>query len=269
MSETVPVPTLPRQISPHVHWLGACGVSTKYGGVIHIHKSNYLVLGADATLLVDTAVPPEWHRVEPQLDRLLAGRSLDWVFPTHPEPAHASNLPALLDKFPNARVTGDVRDLHLYFPRYLERFAPKAVGDELDLGGGTRIRFLEPAFKDLPSTMWAYEAGDRVLFTADGFAYAHHYSPDGSDEPYHLEGECALTSSELPGPIAPQQMAFVLKAALYWSRYVEVTPFFENLNRLLERYPPAVVAPAHGNVVVDLDDVMPVMKDAYRLAYDA
>jgi hypothetical protein len=269
VNDAVAIPTLPRQIGSRVHWLGACGVSTRYGGVIHIHKSNYLVLGEDATLMVDTAVPPEWHKVEPQLDRLLDGRSLDWIFPTHPEPAHASNLPNLLEKFPNARVVGDMRDLHLYFPRSTDRFVHKAVGEELDLGGGTRLQFLEPAFKDLPSTQWAYEPHDRVLFTADGFAYAHHYSPDGSDEPYHLEGECALTSSELPGPIAPQQMAFVLKAALYWSRYVEVTPFFDNLARILERYPPSVVAPAHGNVVVDLDDVMPVMKEAYRLAYDA
>jgi flavorubredoxin len=269
MSDESGTPRLPRQIADRVHWLGACGVSTKYGGVIHIHKSNYVVLGENATLLVDTAVPPEWPRVEPQLDRILAGRQLDWVFPTHPEPAHASNLPNLLEKFPAARVTGDLRDLHLYFPRYADRFVPRRAGDSLDLGGGTRIKFLEPAFKDLPATLWAYEERDRVLFTADGFAYAHHYSADGSDEPYHLEGECALTSSELIGAIAPQQMAFVLKAALYWSRFVEVTPLFANLERMLEANPPAVVAPAHGNVVVDLDDVMPVMKEAYRLAYDA
>ena len=269
MNAGAPVPKLPRQISDRVHWLGACGVSTRYGGVIHIHKSNYLVLGEDATLLVDTAVPPEWSRVEPQIDRVLGGRRLDWVYPTHPEPAHASNLPNLLEKFPEARVAGDVRDLHLYFPRYAQRFVPMRPGNELDLGGGTQLTFLEPAFKDLPATLWAYERRDRVLFTADGFAYAHHTAADGSDEPYHLEGECALTSSELPGPIAPQQMAFVLKAALYWSRYVEVTPMFANLERMLAAYPPAVVAPAHGNVVVDLRDVMPVMKEAYRLAYDA
>jgi glyoxylase-like metal-dependent hydrolase (beta-lactamase superfamily II) len=262
------VPTLPRQIAPAVHWLGACGVSNRYGGVIHIHKSNYLVVGGDATLLVDTGVPPNWPQLEKQLDGILKDRPLDWVFATHPEPAHASNVPLLLDKYPAARMVGDVRDLHLYFPSYQDRFVRRSAGDEVELGGGVTVVFLAPAFWDLPATLWAYEVSGQVLFVADGFAYAHHSDPDGSEDAYHLEGECALTSGELPGPIAPEQMAFVLKAALYWSRYVDVAPFFERLESILERYPPHVVAPAHGNVVVNLDDVMPVMREAYALAYD-
>jgi hypothetical protein len=263
------VPTLPRQLAPNLHWLGACGVSNRYGGVIHIHKSNYLIQGSKRTLLVDTGTPPNWLQVEAQLDSLLGDKPLDLIYPTHPEPAHASNTSLLLDKYPDAQIFGDVRDLHLYFPAYRARFVRRRAGDEIDLGGGSSLIFLEPAFWDLPATLWAYERQSQALFTADGFAYAHHTSPDGTEEEvFHMEGECALTSSELPGPIAPEQMAFVLKAALYWSRYVPVEPFFQRLEALLEKYPPKLVCQAHGNVVVDLQDVMPVMKKAYALAYD-
>jgi hypothetical protein len=268
-AQALEVPKLPRQLTPRVHWLGVCGVNTRFGAVVHIHRSCYLVVGDDATLLVDTGTPPDWRKLQDQLDRVLGDRPLDWVYATHPEPPHASNTALLLDRYPRARVIGDVRDLHLYFPAYRDRFVRARPGERVDLGG-TSVEFVAPAFYDLPATLWAYETAGQVLFVADGFAYAHHVNPEGTDavEIFHLEGECALTSSELPGTITPQQMAFVLKAALWWSRYVPVAPFFGRLQAIFDRYPPKFVGPAHGNVVSDLADIMPVMKKAYELAYD-
>src|SRR5262249_40623794 len=66
----------------------------------------------------ELGAPPTWPTLEGQLDALLGDRPLDWIFPKHPEPAHACNASLLLDKYPNARIIGDLRDLQLYFPSY-------------------------------------------------------------------------------------------------------------------------------------------------------
>ena len=260
---------LPRRLTPSVTWLGDCLKRTEAGAPVHVHTSSFLVEGDAQTLLVDTGHPTHWSSVERQLDELLAGRTLDWIFPTHPELPHAGNLNRLLAKYPGARVTGDVRDYPLYCPEYGDRLVPRLAGDELDLGG-RRIVFLDAPIRDLPSTLWAYETSGRILFVADAFGYTHGgvIAPD-ADEPLHLPGECGLLSTELPLPPSVEQTAFLTRAALFWSRYVDVAPHFAEVEALLERYPADLVAPAHGNVIADLGALLPVLRAAHRAVYIA
>jgi glyoxylase-like metal-dependent hydrolase (beta-lactamase superfamily II) len=263
------LPTLPRSIRPRLHWLGGCHLSSVYGSVIHVHHSNYLLDG-ERTLLVDTGFPSTWPQVDAHLDQLLGDRPLDYVCPTHSEIPHSGNLSRLLMKYPAARVVGDMRDFHLYFPEWLDRMDMKRPGDVIDLGEGVRLTFLTALFKDLPNTLWAYEESQRAMFVADGFAYAHHPPPDGADrdDPIHYPGECALTSSELP-PVKVEQMSFILKAALNWSRYVDIRPVFAEVAELFEtRYPTEIVLPAHGNVIARLEDLLPVMREAHNEVYE-
>ena len=254
---------LPRLLAPGVTWLGDC-LKRKEGDVpVHVHASCYLVEGGRETLMVDTGHPTHWPQVEAELDHLLDGRDLDWVFPTHPELPHAGNLNRLLAKFPQARVTGDVRDYPLYCPEYVERLVHRPAGSELDLGGRS-IVFLEAPIRDLPSTQWAYESSGRILFVADAFGYTHGGIGGDGDEPVHLPGECGLLSTELPAPPTVGQTAFLTRAALFWSRYVDVAPHFAKVEALLERYPAELIAPAHGNVISDLDALLPILRAAHR-----
>jgi flavorubredoxin len=255
-------------MTEHVSWLGCCNMTTRYGNgkEMHIHRGNYLVVGTNGTLLVDTGTPPGFHVVCNQLDSLLGDRPLDWVFPTHIEPAHAASLPQLLDHYPNARGIGDMRDAHLFFPAHAHRLDRVGVGDVLDLGGVT-MHFLAPAFWDMPTTLWAYIPEDQVLFPADAFGYAHQMTADGDEvETYHLAGQCALYSSELPGAVAPEQMSFLVQAAFYWSRHVDVEQNFERLAALFREHPTRFVAPSHGNVVSNPDEIVDVMRRAYTMA---
>src|ERR1700722_736755 len=88
---------LPRQIIPGLFWLGGCSNSAGWPGrenapAIHEPISVYLVVGRDRTLLVDTGHFAHWYAIEPQLEQVLAGRSLDYILPTHPELPHTGNL---------------------------------------------------------------------------------------------------------------------------------------------------------------------------------
>lgn len=248
---------LPRWVAPGIGWLGGC-MAVEYGGEwIHGHMSAYLVVGEERTLLVDTGHPSHWPDVERHLEVLLDGRTLDYVFPTHPEYPHAGNAPRLLRAFPDAVLVGDVRDYHLYYPDLVPRLRAVEAGDRLELGG-TAFVFLSALWRDLPNTLWGYDAARRVLFPADGFAFMHR----------HAANECALLAEELPAPPDIAQTVFINERALFWTRYVDPHDSFRRVDELLEAYPADLIAPAHGSVISDPVAMTPILKagmDAQRV----
>jgi hypothetical protein len=265
----------PREIAPGIWWLGGCNATDAFGGgLVHVHASPYLIVGESATLLVDAGLPAHWGQLSNRVQEVLGDRPLDWCVPTHYEVAHAGNLRRLLDRYPDLKAAGDIRDYHLMFPSLIHRFIPMKPGAELDLGGGYRFVFLPAAIKDLPSTMWGYESSQRVLFPADAFSFAHHpplaAGDEGEDESvtaYHFPGECAMLSSELEIAPSVDQAAFLTKSALYWTQYTPIEPFFVEVFKLLERYPARILAPTHGNVIDHLPGILPTILEAHRLAY--
>jgi flavorubredoxin len=256
--------TLPREIAPDIHWIGRCVPIPLKDEVIHQHVSAFLVLGERETLLVDTGNALHWDEVQADLDAILGERPLDWLLPTHPELAHAGNLGRLLRRYEGARVLGDVRDYHLYFPDDIDRLVPMRAGEGVDLGG-REIVLLDALVKDLPNSQWAFERSQRVLFVGDGFSYTHM----PGDEPLHMPGECALMTDEMPDAPTPEQATFLVRAAMYWTRWVDAGPLFRELDTMLDQLRPAIVAPAHGNLIVNLERVSARIEDAYRAVYQA
>jgi metallo-beta-lactamase superfamily protein len=262
--------TLPREIAPGIHWLGACGAGEVNGTPIHGHFSVFLLVGDSASLLVDTGVPSSWPVIECQLDAILGDRQLTWIVPTHPEIPHSGSLAALLGKYPKAVVTGDMRDYHLHFPDHAARLAPRARGETLDLGG-LGFTFVEAVLYDMPSTIWGFERHHQVMFTSDGFLFSHRVPAlaDGTDldTPAHLPGECAMTTSELAeagSPIDLEMGAFVLRMSIFGNRYIDSDLVFGRLRALFDRYPTRLIAPAHGNVVDDVETSLPVFRAMYE-----
>ena len=257
----------PRQIAPNIYWFGNCIPVEVDGEVLHSHLGVYLLKGQSKTLLVDTGIPRYRKSFQEQLDVALAGRSLDFIFPTHPEVPHASNLPNLLERYPAAKVVGDTRDYHLYYPHYVDHLLPKAEGDTIDLGGLT-FHFVKAVLRDLPSSLWGYEATHRVMFVADGFAFLHNGSDNpNSDDPLHRPGDCTLTSAELIQGLDIEKGEFIVRAALYWSRYVDPDILFTQIAELFKTYPTDIIGPAHGHAIVDVAAALPAVKQTHINAY--
>lgn len=241
--------TLPRTIGPGVHWLGDCLQLEFEDRIIHGHMSAFLVVGERETLLVDTGHPSHWPAVQAQLAAVLGGRSLDWVFPTHQEMPHAGNLPRLARAYPDLRVVGDVQDYHLYFPELEGRLDQRRAGDSLDLGG-RQVVFVPAVWRDLPTTLWAFDRGSKTLFPADGFMYAHH----------HGVGECARLASELDSPPSLSDAQYVNERAFFWTRYCDASATFPRLDGMLGVLDPKLIAPAHGGVIDNLAEMSPFLK---------
>ncbi|HEX4305915.1 MAG TPA: MBL fold metallo-hydrolase [Solirubrobacterales bacterium] len=265
--------TLPRQIAPGIHWLGPCvdgGSVNLRGGMYHSHLSLYALIGREHSLLVDTGLPSGWPTLERELDQVFGDRAPTWIFPTHPEFPHSGNLQALLDRYPEAQVIGDMRDYHLFFPGIEARSTHVTPGHRLDLGG-LSCEFVPAMLKDLPSTLWLYEATEQVLFAADGFSYFHR-QPETEDEeeddvPVHLAGECGLFVSELDSELDAEQAVMIIANALSWSRYVDAEPLFEIIEAFLVDHPVRLIAPAHGNLIDDVERTISIIREAHDAAF--
>jgi glyoxylase-like metal-dependent hydrolase (beta-lactamase superfamily II) len=272
MNDDVTTPA--RRVADGVFWLGGCLSAYSAGEEVHYHVSSYLVVGSEATLLVDTGDPAHALLVLAQLEDALGGRSLDYVFPTHPEIPHAGNLPALLARYPGARVVGDVRDYFLHFPEFDGRFDVRRPGESIDLGD-REFRFVPAYIRDLENTLWGYDTGSRTLFVSDGFSFIHstppvlEASPEDDDEPVHRPGQCRLTSGEMPAPPTVEQAAYGTGRALYWTKFVDVSAAFEAIERTLEELPSSFIGPAHGNVIDDVDGMLKTSLAAHRRVYEA
>jgi len=168
MSEEV----FPREIADKIFWINQCMGAGSKDHPVHLHLSLFLLRGDNHTMLVDTSMQALWPSIELQLDRVLAGRTLDYLFVTHPELPHSAALPLLLKKYPDMKVVGDMRDYHVFFPEHAHRFHHKVPADVMDLGD-LKVTFIDGVIKDLPGTLWAYESTRQAMFVCDGFSFTH------------------------------------------------------------------------------------------------
>lgn len=273
----------PREFAPGIWWLSGCfpivagedrGFDLGGQKELHSHTAAFLVVGTERTLMVDTGTPGNWLQLSSELDQILDGRTLNYLMPTHWEVPHAGNVERLVKKYPGLQLYGDLRDFHLAYPQIDDKIHIVKPGVTLDLGGGYVFHFLEAPIKDLINTSWGYESKQKVLFPADGFSYTHHVSSDKeaaldeeSEVHVHLPGECSKVSHELGVAPTVEQAYFLTQAALWWTRFTPINSYFDEMEALLAKYPPRFMAPAHGNVISNVEEVMSTFREAYEVAY--
>lgn len=258
---------LPREFAPGVTWMSSCLPFKLSDRVIHGHNSTYLVQGSEGSAMVDTGNTSSWPIISSTLDDLLGDKPLDYVFPTHPELPHTGNLPRLVEKYPDIKVVGDIRDYHLFYPQIVPNLNAHEPGDRFDLGGGTELVIVEALIRDLPNTQWAFVPSAGVLFTADGFCYMHRPELDDED-PVHLPGECGLVTTELREQVAVENAAFFTGSALYWARFAnDADDVYDRVLAKIRELGVTSVAPTHGNVITNILDVEPIIRAGHKQAY--
>lgn len=244
---------LPRRLSESLLWTGRCIDFEYQGKPIHSHLNAFVMKGSRRSIIIDTGSPVHWPDVSRDTLDFLGGRPLDYVFPTHPEFPHGGALPHWMEMFPEALAVGDLRDQALYYPDLKHRFVSAEIGDCLDLGD-RELLFVKALWRDLPTTLWAFDTRDRILFVSDAFAFLHH----------HEHGMCDRLASEQP-PIDVGLMQFFNERALFWTRFTEVSRSFPEFDRMMAELQPRIIAPGHGNVV-DRSEAFDLAKQSFSIS---
>ncbi len=137
--------------------------------------NSYLVRGSEKTALIDTVDPTKTAELMGNLDQL-GVNAIDYIVSSHAEQDHSGSIPAMLDRFPGAKLVTNqkCRDflvdlLHIS----KDRVTVIGDGDTLDLGDKT-LEFIIAPWVHWPETMLTYLQEDRVLFPCDLFG--SHYA---------------------------------------------------------------------------------------------
>ena len=164
-----------REISPGVYSVGVIDWDRRlFDELIPLPDGTsynaYVVIGSEKTALIDTADPPFGKALLENLASLGIDR-LDYVVAHHAEQDHSGSIPAVLERFPGAKVVCTPRcrellSILLDIPG--ERFMTVEERSTLSLGGKT-LEFLYTPWVHWPETMVTYLREEKILFSCDFF----------------------------------------------------------------------------------------------------
>ena len=162
-----------REIGPEIHWVGALDWDRRlFDELIPLPDGTsynaYLVKGSEKIALIDTVDPA---KSDVLMESLEAVPRLDYLIVQHVEQDHSGSVPAVIDRYPQARVlcTPKAKDMLIDHLRVSEeRITPVEDGETLSLGDRT-FEFVHAPWVHWPETMLTYLRQDKVLFTCDLF----------------------------------------------------------------------------------------------------
>ena len=136
-----------------------------------VSYNSYVILDEKIAVMdtIDTRKTDEWKE---NLERVLDGRTPDYLIVSHMEPDHAANIQRVAEKYPEMKLVGNVKTFPMiaqFFDLNIEgREVIVKEGDTLSLGRHTLQFFMAPMVH-WPEVMVTYEASEKILFSADGF----------------------------------------------------------------------------------------------------
>jgi flavorubredoxin len=170
-----------RKVLDGIHWLGAIDWDRRlFDSLIPTPDGTsynvWLVEGSEKVVLLDTVDPSTGDALMAQLADV---PRVDYVIAHHAEQDHSGMIPAVLARYPEAKLVGTPRCLAMLADLLdlpPDRSLPVKDGDTLDLGGRT-LSFMHMPWVHWPETMVTWLPEDRVLFSCDLFG-SHLATPD-------------------------------------------------------------------------------------------
>ena len=178
----------------------------------------YLVRGSEKTALLDSADPEKAGEL---FDCLRGVEKLDYVIAHHAEQDHSGNIPAVLAKYPAAKVVTNPKCkeflmTHLHLPA--DKFVEVRDGETLSLGGKT-LEFVYLPWVHWPETMGTYLREDKMLFSCD-FLGSHLASDELFSEEHIVYTPMKRYYAEIMMPFRSNIKAHLEKLAKYEINFV-------------------------------------------------
>ena len=207
-----------------------------------VSYNSYLIMDEKIAVMdtADKRVEKEWFA---NLEKELSGRQPDYLIVSHMEPDHAALIAKFSEKYPKAKVVGNIKTFNTaeqFFDMDLgDKKIVVAEGDELSLGEHTLVFYMAPMVH-WPEVMVEYEKKEKILFSADGFGkfgaldteedwtcearryYFNIVGKYGAQVQALLKKASSLDISmicPLHGPILKEDLSFYLNKYQIWSSY--------------------------------------------------
>ena len=222
-----------KEIKPGIYAVGAIDWDRRlFDELIPLPEGTsynaYLIQGSEKTALIDSVDPTKEADLFENLKKLNIEK-IDYLIAHHAEQDHSGTIPAILEKYPMAKVVTNEKcqeflsSLLLISP---DKFKVISDGEELSLGNKT-LKFLFTPWVHWPETLVTYLVEDKILFSCDFFG-----SHLATSELYAQEGELLLESAK--------------------RYYAEIMmPFRITIRKNLDKIKPldiAMIAPSHGPI---------------------
>jgi flavorubredoxin len=165
----------PGEIRPRIYSVGAVDWDRRlFDSLIPLPDGTsynaYLILGSQKTALIDTVDPTMTEVLENNLDEL-AVKNIDYVVANHAEQDHSGSLPAVLERYPQAKAVTTPKGKDMLIDLLMipeDRFITVKDKETISLGDRT-LEFIYAPWVHWPETMLTYLREDRILFPCDLF----------------------------------------------------------------------------------------------------
>jgi flavorubredoxin len=236
----------PRKIKPGVYSVGAIDWDRRlFDSLIPLPLGTsynaYVVQGENKTALIDTVEPALAKELLGNLDEL-GIKKIDYVVCHHAEQDHSGSIPAVLARFPGAKVVTnqkcqDLLATHLRVsPSDCEVIADGAV---LDLGGRS-LQFMFAPWVHWPETMFSFLREEKILFTCDFFGSHFATGTLYADDEHHVYLSAKRYYAEIMMPFRQKYPAYLQK---------------------VEALHPEIIAPSHGPIYRRPEFILDAYKD--------
>jgi len=163
----------PRKIKDHIFSVGAVDWDRRlFDSLIPLPDGTsynaYLVRGSQKTALLDTVDPA---KAEILLENLKGFPSIDYVIAHHAEQDHSGSIPAVLAKYPQAKVLCTLKAKGMLMDHLdvaEDKFVTVGDGETVTLGDLT-LKFIHTPWVHWPETMSTYLGENKILFSCDFF----------------------------------------------------------------------------------------------------
>ncbi|MEE1124943.1 MAG: MBL fold metallo-hydrolase [Acutalibacteraceae bacterium] len=136
-----------------------------------VSYNSYLIID-DKIAVMDTADSRAVDQWLQNLEQALEGKQPDYLVVSHMEPDHGAGVKLFAEKYPDAKLVGNVKTFNMMSQFFNIDLTDRAVtvkeGDKLELGKHT-LTFVMAPMVHWPEVMVCYESTDKVLFSADAF----------------------------------------------------------------------------------------------------
>ena len=235
-----------REIKENIWYVGAIDWDRRlFDSLIPLPEGTsynaYLIKGKEKTALIDTVDPSKEDELFKNLEKLKVEK-IDYVIANHGEQDHSGSIPAVLTRFPMAKVICTPKAKEILSDLLLlkdDDFITVGDGESVSLGDKT-LKFMHAPWVHWPETMLTYLVEDKILFPCDLF---------GSH----------LATSDL---FAVKRDEVYLSAKRY---YAEIMMPFRNLIKghleKVRKLELDMIAPSHGPIYNEPDFILKVYED--------